>query len=111
MTAFSGSAAASHRLAATAPTANTTPSTQVSGANAAARPMSSPVAQAARRACRGAAVSIRPALSPISGSSVKATAVPRRPAATAPVATGRSAYDAASSTRAVVAVTSQRVAR
>ncbi len=52
-------------VAASAPTANTRPSTQVSGANAAATAMSRPVAQAARRACRGAAVSIRPALTAI----------------------------------------------
>src|SRR5260370_1445970 len=42
---------------------------------------------------------------------MKATAVPSRPAATAPVATGSSAYDPASSTRAAVGVTSQRLAR
>ena len=48
-------------------------------------------AQAARRAARGGPASIRPTMMPISGSSTKAAAVPIRPAATAPVATGSSA--------------------
>ena len=78
-------------LAATTMTANTAASTQTSGANAAASATSRPTAHAARLAFRGGAVSIRPALTAISGSSTKATAVPRRPAATAPVATGSSA--------------------
>ena len=111
ISALTGSLATSQRRTATAATANATPRTQASGANAAASATSSPVAHAARRAWRGAAVSIRPALTAASGATMKATAVPRRPAATAPVATGSSAYDAASSTRAGVAVTSQRLAR
>ena len=43
------------------------------------------------RAWRGGAVTILAAFSPISGRIAKANAVPSRPAATAPVATGSSA--------------------
>ena len=62
--------------------------THTSGTNAAAIATSRPVAQAARRACRGCSVSIRPAVQAMAGRSMKTTAVPNLPAATAPVATG-----------------------
>ena len=91
MAAFTGSAASSQRRAASTPSANTTPRIQASGAKAAATATSRPTAQAARRAFLGVPVSIRPALIAISGSSTNATAVPRRPAATEPIATGSSA--------------------
>ena len=50
-----------------------------------------PAAHAARRARLGGPVSIRPTAMPMSGSRTKTTAVPIRPAATAPIATGSSA--------------------
>ena len=62
-----------------------------SGTKAAATAVSRPAAHAARRARLGGPVSIRPAAMPMSGSRTKATAVPMRPAATAPIATGSSA--------------------
>ena len=63
--------------------------------------MSSPVAQAAAAGLPRRRGQHPAGADPISGSRANATDVPRRPAATAPVATGSSAYDAASSTRAV----------
>ena len=77
--------------ATTAPRAAITATAQASGTKAAATAVSRPAAQAARRAASGVPVSIRPIMMPISGSSTKATAVPIRPAATAPVTTGSSA--------------------
>src|ERR1700744_3229877 len=81
--------------AAVAATAAITATGQASGTKAAVTAVSRPAAQAARRAGRrdgeaggGGAVSTRPTMMPTSGSSTKATTVPIRPAATAPVATG-----------------------
>ncbi len=82
----------SQRQAATAPSAATTAIGQISGTKAAAIAISRPAAHAARRAARGGPARIRPVMMPTSGSSTKATAVPTRPAATAPIATGSSAY-------------------
>ena len=83
--------APSQDQAAAAATAAITATGQASGTKAAATAVSRPAAQAARRATCGGAVSTRPTMAPISGSSTKATAVPIRPAARAPVATGSSA--------------------
>jgi hypothetical protein len=91
MAALSRSTDDSPRLTASTKTAPSTPSGHSSGANAAPSAMSSPVAHAARRAWRREAVTILAAFIPISGSITKANAVPSRPAATAPVATGSSA--------------------
>ncbi len=77
--------------AAIRPTAATTAIGQISGTKAAATAMSRPAAHAARRASRGGPASIRPTAMPMSGSRTKATRVPIRPAATAPIATGSSA--------------------
>ena len=85
--------------------------TQTSGTNAAATATPSPVAQAARRASRGGWVNIRAAIMAISGSSTKTTAVPIRPAATAPVATGSRAYAAAVQTRTGAERVIRRVAQ
>ncbi len=85
--------------------------THASGTNAAAIAVSSPVAQAARRAARGEEVSIRAAAWASSGNRMKAVVVPSRPAATAPIATGSKAYAPAIHTRATGAVTRRRVAR
>ena len=74
--------------AAVAATAATTATGQASGTKAAVTAVSRPAAQAARVAVRLFPVSTRPARTPMSGSSTKATTVPIRPAATAPVATG-----------------------
>ena len=73
--------------------------------------MSRPDAQAARRATRAEPVSIRPMVMAMSGSRTKATAVPMRPAATAPMATGSSAYVTAIHARAVSADVMRRAAR
>src|SRR5712692_5228822 len=70
-----------------------------SGTNAVATATLRPVAQAARRASRGGWVNIRAAVSAISGSSTKTTAVPILPSATDPMATGSSAYAAVVQTR------------
>src|SRR5689334_25181816 len=77
--------------AAAAATAAITATAQASGTKAAVTAVSRPAPQAARVAVRGLPVSIRPTSTPINGSSTKATTVPIRPAATAPVATGSSA--------------------
>ena len=77
--------------AATRPIAPITAIGQINGTKAAATATSRPVAQAARRARRGGPVSIRPTAMPMSGSRTKAMAVPSRPVATAPIATGSSA--------------------
>ena len=74
-----------------ATTAARTATTQINGTKAAAIAMVRPVAQAARLARLGGWVNIRPASRAISGSSAKTTAVPSRPAATAPIAIGSSA--------------------
>ena len=74
-----------------ASTAAATATTQISGTNAAAMARNRPVAQAARRARRPAAVNIRAATMPMSGISANTTAAPNRPAATAPMPTGSSA--------------------
>ncbi len=77
--------------AAATPTAARIAIGHTSGTKAAATAVSRPAAHAARRARLGGPVSIRPAAMPMSGSRTKATAVPMRPAATAPIATGSSA--------------------
>jgi len=83
--------APSQDQAAVAASAAITATGQASGTKAAVTPVSRPAAHAARRATRSGAVSTLPAMTPIGGSSTKATTVPIRPAATAPVATGSSA--------------------
>src|SRR6185437_6443717 len=90
--AWTGLTGHSQRRAASTTIAKAEPNTHSSGTNAAARATSRPVAHADRCAARGGAVSIRAALSAISGSITNANAVPRRPAAIAPMATGKSAY-------------------
>ena len=65
--------------------------TQTSGTKAAATATSRPVAQAARRARRRPWVKTRAATTVINGSRTSTSAVPRRPAATAPMPTGSSA--------------------
>src|SRR5580692_6410985 len=97
--------------ATTAASAASTAIGQTNGTKAAAIAMIRPVAHAARRAARGGAASIRPIMRPASGSSTKATAVARRPAATAPIATGSSAYVAAIHTLAASTDVTRRVAR
>ncbi len=93
--------------AAAATTAASTATIQVSGTKAAAIAIVRPVAQAARRARRGGSVNILAASRAISGSRAKATAVPSRPAAMAPIATGSSAYAAA----AQILTSAERVTR
>ena len=61
------------------------------GTNAVLIITSRPTAHAARRASRADSVNIRPAARPMSGISTNATALPSRPAETAPKATGSSA--------------------
>ena len=85
--------------------------TQTSGTNAVATATPRPVAQAARRASRGGWVNIRAAVSAISGRSTKTTAVPIRPAAIDPIATGSSAYAAAAQTRTGAKRVIRRAAR
>ncbi len=91
MAALTAVARPSQGQAAITPTAATTAIGQMSGTKAAATAMSRPAAHAARRARRGGPASIRPTAMPMSGSRTKATSVPIRPAATAPIATGSSA--------------------
>ena len=69
-----------------------TVSTQTSGTKATATATRRAAAQAARRARRGPWVKTRAATTAISGSRTSTSAVPRRPAATAPMPTGSSAY-------------------
>jgi hypothetical protein len=71
--------------------APTTPTTQISGTKAAAIATTRPVAQAARRARRGASVKIRAASMAMTGMRTNTTAEPKRPPATAPMPTGSSA--------------------
>ena len=97
--------------AATRASAATRATTQISGTNAAATAIVRPVAQAARRARLGGKVSIRPPSRAIAGISTKTTAVPIRPAAIAPIATGSSAYEAAAQTRTSVERVTRRTAR
>src|SRR5271168_887321 len=111
ITAFSTVRGPSQRQAATAPSAATAAIAQTSGTKAAAIATSKPDAHAARRAARGDPVSIRLIVIPVSGSRTKATAVPMRPAATAPIATGSSAYVTAIHIRAASTGVTRRVAR
>ena len=79
------------------------------GTNAMTTASSSAADQAARLARAPWRTSIFARNTPSTGSTTMATAVPSRPAATAPVATGSSAYEAASQTRASGCVTVWRV--
>src|SRR5262249_43472936 len=85
-------------------------SAQSNGTKAAAIATSNPVAHAARPAGGPDCVSIRPACVTISGSSTKATAVPNRPDAITPVATGSSAYVTDAQTRTAAEVVTLRTA-
>ena len=80
-----------------------------SGTNAMATANSSAADQAARRARAPCRASIFAKNTPITGSTTMATAVPSLPAAIAPVATGSSAYEAASQIRAGRYATTCRV--
>ena len=79
------------RTTTAAATAATTVIGHSTGTNAVPTVTISATAQAARRASRGDSLNIRPAARPMTGISTNATALPRRPAATAPNATGSSA--------------------
>ncbi len=117
ITALSAADGGSRRHAASAASAAATAIAQISGTNAAATAISRAAAQAALRVVKRDALAddgparIRPKAIPMSGSRTKATAVPMRPAATAPMATGSSAYVPAIHTLAGTVAVSRRAAR
>src|SRR5690606_296480 len=96
----SASATGTHTRSTTiAATPRTSAATYTRGTNAVATASSRPNPQAARRDLRRSPNSRWPPSTTAGGSSTNTTAVPSRPAATAPVATGSSAYVAAIHTR------------
>ena len=84
---------------------------QNSGTKAATTAVSSPAAQAARRARRRGAVKTLPTSTATGGRSTSRTAVPSRPDATAPIPTGSSAYASDPMTRAGTYEVTRRLAR